>query len=73
MAEPFDDVALREYRRRRRRERGLLRTLRHARGTVSAGRILPDWPDASQRERAIASLVADGLAERDGDGLRLPS
>jgi lysophospholipid acyltransferase (LPLAT)-like uncharacterized protein len=30
MAEPLDDVALREYRRRRRRERGLLRTLRHA-------------------------------------------
>lgn len=31
------------------------------------------WPDAVQLERAIASLVADGLVERDGGALRLPS
>jgi lysophospholipid acyltransferase (LPLAT)-like uncharacterized protein len=30
MGEPLDEVSLREYRRRRRRERGPLRTLRHA-------------------------------------------
>ena len=35
--------------------------------------LLPDWPDAAQRERAIASLVADGLAVRAGDGLQLPA
>jgi A/G-specific adenine glycosylase len=51
----------------------VLRTLRDTAGTVSLDRILPDWPDAVQRERAITSLLADGLAEREGDGLRLPS
>ncbi|WP_347122852.1 A/G-specific adenine glycosylase [Microbacterium sp. SY138] len=34
--------------------------------------VLPDWPDTGQRERAIDSLIADGLAEADGATLFLP-
>ncbi|WP_219844792.1 A/G-specific adenine glycosylase [Microbacterium sp. MYb62] len=34
--------------------------------------VLPDWPDARQRDRAIDSLIADGLAEADGESLFLP-
>lgn len=34
--------------------------------------VLPDWPDPLQRDRAIDSLIADGLAEADGDLLSLP-
>ncbi|GAB3031956.1 A/G-specific adenine glycosylase [Parafrigoribacterium mesophilum] len=30
------------------------------------------WPDAAQRDRALAGLVADGLAVPVGDGYRLP-
>ena len=50
----------------------ILGVLRKATRAVPVGEIVPDWPDAGQRERAIASLVADGLAEVDGDRLRLP-
>jgi A/G-specific adenine glycosylase len=58
---------------------------RHARGTVLASlrsadddgvlhdRVLADWPDPDQRERAIASLLADGLIEAAGTMLRLPA
>lgn len=34
--------------------------------------VLPDWPDPGQRDRAIDSLIADGLAEADGAALLLP-
>ncbi|RLK47537.1 A/G-specific adenine glycosylase [Microbacterium telephonicum] len=34
--------------------------------------VLPDWPDARQRDRAIDSLVADGLVEAEDGLLRLP-
>ncbi|KTR87347.1 adenine glycosylase [Microbacterium testaceum] len=34
--------------------------------------VLPDWPDARQRDRAIDSLVADGLVEIEDDLLHLP-
>lgn len=34
--------------------------------------VLPDWPDAAQRDRAIDSLIADGLAEADGEAIALP-
>lgn len=34
--------------------------------------VLPDWPDPRQRDRAIDSLIADGLAEADGEWLSLP-
>ncbi|MFV0319667.1 MAG: A/G-specific adenine glycosylase [Microbacterium sp.] len=35
--------------------------------------VLADWPDAGQRDRAIDSLIADGLAEACDGMLRLPS
>lgn len=34
--------------------------------------VVPDWPDARQRDRAIDSLIADGLAEASEGLLRLP-
>lgn len=34
--------------------------------------VLPEWPDTGQRDRAIDSLIADGLAEADGSALFLP-
>lgn len=51
----------------------VLRLLRSASpAAVPLGAVLPDWPDAAQRDRAIDSLIADGLAEADGDALSLP-
>jgi A/G-specific adenine glycosylase len=41
----------------------LLAVLRDADGPVPAARLDAAWPDAQQRGRALASLVADGLAE----------
>ena len=34
--------------------------------------VLAEWPDALQRDRAIDSLIVDGLAEADGEMLSLP-
>lgn len=51
----------------------ILRTLRQATATVPLDQLAPDWPDAAQRDRAIVSLVGDGLAEHSDGGLRLPS
>lgn len=48
---------------------GTLRATAHA---VPLDRVAPDWPDAVQRERAIASLLADGLVELSEGQLRLP-
>lgn len=39
---------------------------------VPAGVLLAAWPDAEQRDRALAALVDDGLAEPAGGGYRLP-
>lgn len=51
----------------------VLRALRNAPdNTVGLAEVVPDWPDAAQRERAIASLVADGLAQISGISLQLP-
>lgn len=51
----------------------LLAVLREAEGPVPAGRLGATWPDAQQRTRALASLVADGLAEqRPGGSYALP-
>ncbi len=51
----------------------VLRLLRTASpGAVPISAVLPDWPDALQRDRAIDSLIADGLAEADGELLSLP-
>jgi A/G-specific adenine glycosylase len=35
--------------------------------------MIPDWPDGAQRARAIASVVADGLAQERAGALQLPS
>lgn len=35
--------------------------------------VAPDWPDPHQRDRAIDSLIADGLAEASDGFLRLPA
>lgn len=58
-----------------RKARGaVLKVLRDAPAyTVRLADVLPEWPDAVQRDRAVASLVADGLAEAEGGSLRLPS
>ncbi|KJQ53125.1 A/G-specific adenine glycosylase [Microbacterium sp. SA39] len=51
----------------------VLRLLRDAAPAhVPLDAVLPDWPDARQRDRAIDSLIADGLAEADGESLSLP-
>ncbi len=42
----------------------LLALLRDAPGPVAAGALEAAWDDAEQRERCLASLVADGLVER---------
>jgi len=41
----------------------LLAALREARGPVPRARLDAVWPDAAQRSRALAGLVADGLVE----------
>lgn len=50
----------------------VLRVLREADGPVPLHAVIPDWPDSIQRDRAIDSLVADGLLEAFDDLLRLP-
>lgn len=51
----------------------VLKVLRNAAPQpVPVAEVIPGWPDAAQRERAIASLVADGLAQFHGEALRLP-
>ena len=52
----------------------VLKTLRDASThAVPLADVVPDWPDALQRDRAIDSLIADGLAEASDGYLRLPS
>ncbi|BFM24031.1 A/G-specific adenine glycosylase [Microbacterium sp. che218] len=51
----------------------VLKTLREAApAAVPVFAVIPDWPDAAQRDRAIDSLIADGLVEAADDHLRLP-
>ncbi|WP_144782105.1 A/G-specific adenine glycosylase [Microbacterium sp. BH-3-3-3] len=51
----------------------VLKTLREAApAAVPVFAVIPEWPDAAQRDRAIDSLIADGLVEADDDHLRLP-
>ena len=50
----------------------VLRALREADGPLIESDVAALWPDAAQRGRAVASLVADGLAVATPDGLRLP-
>lgn len=57
-----------------RQARGVvLKTLRDASThAVPLHEVAVDWPDALQRDRAIDSLIADGLAEAADGMLRLP-
>ncbi len=56
-----------------RQVRGLvMRELRAAHRPVGRDELGAVWADATQLERAMAGLVADGLAVADDDGLRLP-
>lgn len=51
----------------------VLKTLRDAAAhAVPLTEVVPDWPDAAQRDRAIDSLISDGLAEASDGLLRLP-
>ncbi|WP_241794958.1 A/G-specific adenine glycosylase [Microbacterium sp. C5A9] len=51
----------------------VLRVLREASPrSVLLDSVIPDWADPLQRDRAIDSLIADGLAEADGELLSLP-
>lgn len=51
----------------------LLRALRHAdEHRMTADEAAADWPDPGQRDRAIDSLIADGLIEAADGMLRLP-
>ncbi|MDQ1680188.1 MAG: A/G-specific adenine glycosylase, partial [Frankiaceae bacterium] len=52
----------------------LLSVLRAADGPVRAGELAAAWPLAEQRERALAGLLADGLAAGgEAEGYALPS
>ncbi|WP_307785490.1 A/G-specific adenine glycosylase [Microbacterium hibisci] len=52
----------------------VLKTLRDAAThAVPLAEVVPDWPDPRQRDRAIDSLIADGLAEASAGLLRLPA
>lgn len=52
----------------------VLRALREAAPLpVPLAAVIPEWPDRLQRDRAIDSLIADGLAEAASDALALPS
>ncbi len=50
----------------------VLGALRASDGPVDEATVATLWPDEAQRERAIASLVADGLVVRRDGLLRLP-
>lgn len=51
----------------------ILRALRAAPAhEIAQDAVAPDWPDAVQRDRAIDSLIADGLVEASDGALRLP-
>ena len=50
----------------------LLAILRDSDSPVPAAHLDAAWPDDAQRSRALASLVADGLAEHHSGGYTLP-
>lgn len=51
----------------------LMAVLRAAHAPVPAADLADAWPDVVQRDRALASLVADGLAVAGDDGYGLPT
>lgn len=50
----------------------IMAALRGSVAPVPEASLAPDWPDPGQRDRALASLLADGLAVRLPDGVTLP-
>ncbi len=46
----------------------LMAVLRDSEGSVGAERLAEAWPEAEQRERALRSLLADGLVEETPEG-----
>lgn len=50
----------------------IMRELRGAHRPVTEAEIVTLWADAEQRERALAGLIADGLAMATGEGYSLP-
>jgi len=50
----------------------LLAVLRDAEGAVPISRLEVVWADVPQRERALASLLDDGLVVQEGQGFSLP-
>lgn len=50
----------------------LMAVVRDAEGAVPRPRLAQAWVEAAQRERCLASLVADGLLVPDGNGYALP-
>ena len=51
----------------------LLAILRDSDGPVPPAHLDTAWPDATQRSRALASLITDGLAEHSDGGYALPA
>jgi A/G-specific adenine glycosylase len=50
----------------------LLAVIRDAEGSVAKARLDAVWGDEVQRERALETLIADGLVETAGDRYALP-
>jgi A/G-specific adenine glycosylase len=50
----------------------LMAVLRDSREPVPYASLAHSWTESEQRDRALASLVADGLVVKEGDGYRLP-
>ncbi|MGO1771012.1 MAG: A/G-specific adenine glycosylase [Microbacterium sp.] len=50
----------------------VLKVLRQASAPVPQDAILADWSDAAQRDRAVITLLEDGLVESTGGALHLP-
>ena len=51
----------------------VLAELRRSPHPVPVAQLAEAWPESQQRGRAVDSLLVDGLVERDGAALRLPS
>jgi A/G-specific adenine glycosylase len=50
----------------------IMRELRASHTAVTTAHLAPLWPDATQRERALAGLLADGLVVHEQGGYLLP-
>jgi A/G-specific adenine glycosylase len=50
----------------------LLAALRDSSHPLDSQQLAASWPDPAQRERALAGLLADGLAHQTGQGFALP-